>query len=178
MVLRAFHQTTPTLGKRVFIDDSAIVTGNITIGDDSSVWPLCSLRGDLLSITIGNNTNIQDGTVIHTSHASQFQKAAQVIIGNNVTVGHKAMVHGCTIHDTSLIGMGAIVLDHAVIESYVILGAGSVVGPGKVLESGYVWRGCPARKARSLTQDERTFLTYSAESYVRLKNQHMHDQPL
>ena len=177
MTLRAFNNQKPQFGLSVFVDETAVITGNVCVGDNSSIWPFCSLRGDLLSISIGSHSNIQDGTVIHTTHESQYQAGSETDIGHYVTIGHKAIIHGCTIHDTTLIGMGAIVMDHAVVESFVIVGAGSVVGPNKVLESGFVWRGNPIRKARELNDDERDFLRYSAEGYVKLKNQHMQDYP-
>lgn len=177
MAVRPFAGQTPNVGNDVFIDETAVIIGDVTLADNASVWPHCSLRGDLLSIHIGNNTNIQDQTIIHTTHQSQYHQGAKVQIGDSVTIGHGAIIHGCTIQDLSLVGMGAIILDHAVVESFVIVGAGSVVGPNKVLESGYVWLGNPVRKARALTEEERQFMRYSADNYVKLKNKYLLSEP-
>lgn len=175
--IRSFGQHTPLLGNRVFIDSMAVVTGDVTLGDDASVWPMVSIRGDLLPIKIGDRSNIQDGSVLHTSHDSKyFPGGATLTIGNDVTVGHAVVLHGCTIKDKVLIGMGAIVLDRAIINSNVIIGAGTLVPPNKELESGYLYVGSPAKKSRLLTASEIEFLSYSALSYVKNKNLHLAEQ--
>jgi len=174
MNIRAFQGISPTLGKAVYIDPMACVIGKVILGDDVSIWPCAVIRGDLLSIEIGDRSNIQDGSVLHTTHDSPYAPGGHSLtIGKDVTVGHKAILHGCTIHEQSLIGMGAIILDGAVVESHVIVAAGSVVGPGKILESGYVWRGNPIQKSRPLSAQEISFFKYSTARYVELKDKHM-----
>lgn len=171
--IRKFLEHAPQLGRDVFVDLAAVVTGQVSLGDDVSVWPNVSIRGDLMPIQIGNRSNIQDNCVIHTSHDSEFYAGAACTIGEDVTVGHGAILHGCTIEDRVLIGMNAVVLDRSVIPSEVIIGAGSLVPPGKTLESGYLYVGAPAKKARPLTDTEKAYFTYSAAHYIKLKNQHM-----
>ncbi|MDC0535278.1 gamma carbonic anhydrase family protein [Francisellaceae bacterium] len=172
--IRPFGSHKPKLGNGVFVDPMAVVTGDVTLGHDASVWPMVSIRGDLLPIKIGDRSNIQDGSVLHTSHDSKyFPGGASLTIGNDVTVGHAVVLHGCTINDKVLIGMGAIVLDRAIINSNIILGAGTLVPPNKELESGYLYVGSPAKKARPLTESELEFLSYSAASYVKNKDLHL-----
>ncbi len=173
MNVRQFAEAIPNVSQGVFIDLSAVVTGRVSLGPDASVWPCVSIRGDLMPITIGARSNIQDGSVLHTTHMSDYCPEGHALtIGEDVTVGHNVTLHGCTIHDQALIGMNAVVLDGAVVESHVLVAAGSVVGPGKVLESGYLWLGNPIRKARPLTDKEIQFFRYSAEHYVKLKDKH------
>ena len=174
MTIRTFEQYTPTIAESAFVDDSAVVTGNVVIGADSSVWPMCSVRGDIHSIRIGARTNIQDGSIRHVSHDSEFAPGGYALtIGDDVTVGHNAVVHACTVEDLCLVGMGSVLLDGAVVRSGVIIGAGSLVPPDKELEGGYLWLGSPVKRARELTERERAFLVYSASHYVDLKNRHM-----
>ena len=173
MAIRKFEQYTPKIAESAFVDESAVVTGNVTIGADSSIWPMCSVRGDIHSIRIGERTNIQDGSILHVTHDSEFAPGGNALsIGNDVTVGHNAVVHACTVEDMCLIGMGSVLLDGSVIGSGAIVGAGSLVSPGKVLEGGYLWLGSPVKKARELTDGEKAFLEYSAVHYVDLKNRH------
>ncbi len=174
MSIRRFNEKQPILGEAVFIDESAVVIGDVTIGNDVSIWPMTVIRGDVESITIGEGTNVQDGSVLHVSHAGKFSTQGHPLrIGNYVTIGHKAVVHACTIGDYCLIGIGAIIMDDAVIEDYVMLGAGSLVAPGKRLESGYLYVGSPAKQVRPLKEAEKEFLQYSAEHYIHLKNEHL-----
>ncbi|MEX2366860.1 MAG: gamma carbonic anhydrase family protein [Pseudohongiellaceae bacterium] len=174
MTIRRYLEHTPNIADRVFIDDSAVVSGRVEIGVDSSIWPLTSVRGDVHEIKIGERTNIQDGSVLHvTSPESYGPEGFGLTIGNDVTVGHKAILHGCTIGNRVLIGMGAIVMDGAVIQDHVIVGGGALVSPGKTLESGGLYVGSPAKRVRELNQKELDFLDYSAAHYVRLKNQHL-----
>jgi len=174
MTIRSYQDTAPQLGERVFIDPSSVVLGDVILGDDCSVWPLTAIRGDMHRIRIGDRCSIQDGSVLHITHAGPYNPDGfPLIIGDDVTIGHKALLHGCTIKDRILIGMGAIVMDGAVIESEVILGAGSIVPPGKVLKSGFLYRGSPAKEARPLTEQEISFFTYTAANYVRLKDKHI-----
>ena len=173
MAIRAFQGITPTIGEQVFIDDSALVLGDVSIGDQCSIWPMTTIRGDVNKITIGKRTNIQDGTVCHVTHPFQGNPEVYALtVGDNVTVGHKVILHACTVSDNCLIGMGAIVMDGAVIQPYVLLGAGSLVAPGKELESGYLWLGSPVRKIRLLSEEEIKWIDYSANHYVDLKNKH------
>lgn len=171
MPIRTFDGFTPTLGANVYIDPSADVIGRVTLGDDVSVWPRAVLRGDVNNITIGARTNIQDGTIVHVTHDGPYSAGGfATSIGEDVTVGHGCIIHGCTIGNRCLIGMGAIVMDGAIIEDDVMLAAGSLVSPGKHLQSGCLYRGTPARLQRALTGPDREMLRYSAEHYVRVKN--------
>jgi len=174
MTKRAFLQWTPKLGKVVYVDPNASLIGNITVGDDSSIWPFASIRGDMHHIDIGNRTSIQDNCTLHITHPSDYHPGGfPLIIGSDVTIGHRVILHGCTIQDRALIGMGSIILDGVIVESEVILGAGSLVPPGKILESGFLWMGSPAVKKRPLTDLEKQFIQYSAQNYVKLKNQYL-----
>ena len=173
MPIRPFEQQTPRIDPSAYVDASAVIIGDVEIGPDSSIWPLCVLRGDVQRIRIGARTSIQDGSVIHVTHDSRFCPGGQpTLIGDAVTVGHKAILHACTIEDYCLIGMGAIVMDQAVIKPQVILGAGSLVPPGKVLDSGYLYVGQPVKQIRALNATELEFLSYSALNYQRLKERH------
>ncbi|TCO81776.1 carbonic anhydrase/acetyltransferase-like protein (isoleucine patch superfamily) [Plasticicumulans lactativorans] len=173
MPIRPFAGHAPQIAASAYVDATAVVIGAVEIGADASIWPLCVVRGDVQSIHIGARSNVQDGTVIHVTHDSRFCPGGlPTRIGHDVTIGHQAMLHACTIGDFCLIGMGAIVMDGAVLDRHVMLGAGSVVGPGKHLEGGYLYVGSPAQRMRPLSEREREFLAYSAENYVRLKEQH------
>lgn len=173
--LRSYKGTAPAIGKRVYIDSSSVLVGDITIGDDSSIWPLVAARGDVNHISIGERTNIQDGSVLHVTHKNaENPNGYPLIIGNDVTIGHKVMLHGCTIENRVLVGMGAIVLDGAVIKEEVMIGAGSLVPPGKTLESGYLYVGSPVKQARLLNDKERAFLQKSADNYVVNKEDYLH----
>ncbi|GAA4895420.1 gamma carbonic anhydrase family protein [Ferrimonas pelagia] len=174
MALKAYQHTSPILGTRVFVEQSAVLYGDITLGDDASIWPLVAARGDVNHIRIGARSNIQDGSVLHVTRTSAADPVGHpLLIGEDVTVGHKVMLHGCKIGDRVLVGMGAIVLDGAVIEDDVMIGAGALVAPGKTLESGYLYIGSPAKQVRKLTDDECAFLTASADNYVRLKDEYL-----
>lgn len=173
MPIRPFEQHAPRIHPTAFVDDTAVVIGDVEIGEDSSIWPLCVVRGDIQSIRIGARTSIQDGTIVHVTHDSRFCPGGQpTLIGNDVTVGHKVILHACTIGDFCLIGMGAIVMDKAVVQTRVTIGAGSVVPSGKVLESGYLYVGSPVKQVRPLNPRELEFLEYSAQNYRRLKDRH------
>ena len=174
MSIRPFEGQLPELGEGVYIDPDATLIGRVSVGEDSSIWPACVVRGDINTISIGARTNLQDGSVLHVTHDSDYAPGGYALsIGDEVTVGHKAMLHACTIGNRCLIGMSAIVLDGAVIEDNVVLGAGSLVAPRKRLESGYLYLGQPARRVRELSQEELNYLGYSAEHYVRLKNRYL-----
>lgn len=172
--LRSYKGIKPRIGKSVYIDSSSVLVGDIQIGDDSSVWPLVAARGDVNHIHIGQRTNIQDGSVLHVTHKNaENPDGYPLIIGNDVTVGHKVMLHGCNIQDRVLVGMGSIILDGAFIEEEVMIGAGSLVPPGKRLTSGYLYVGSPVKQARPLSDKERAFLQKSANNYVENKNDYL-----
>ena len=169
-----FKGKRPVIGDRVYVDSFARVIGDVIIGDDCSIWPMAVLRGDMHSIEVGNRTNIQDGSILHVTHAGwNNPEGFPLKIGDDVTVGHNAVLHACQVGDLCLIGMGTIILDGAVLESGVIVGAGSLVTPGKRLESGYLYHGSPATKSRELSDREKEFLLYSAGHYVNYKNEYL-----
>lgn len=173
MPIRRFESLTPRIATSAYIDPTAVVIGDVEIGEDVSLWPNVVVRGDIHSIKIGDNTNIQDGSVLHVSHDSEFAPGGfPLAVGRAVTVGHMVMLHGCTIEDNCLIGMGSIIMDGARVQAGAMLGAGSLVSPGTIVEGGYLWVGRPARRVRTLTADEQRYLGYSAAHYVRLKNRH------
>ena len=159
----------PTLGEGVYVDPTALVIGDVVLGDQVSVWPMAVVRGDVNRIRIGARSNVQDGSVLHVSHKTPANPAGgPLVIGARVTIGHTVILHACTIEDECLIGMGSIILDRAVIQKQVLLGAGSLVPEGKLLESGHLYLGSPAKRVRPLTDDEIAYFNYSAQHYVAL----------
>ncbi len=159
----------PQLAPGAWVHPRATVIGEVALGCDTSVWPGAVLRGDVNSIAVGEATNIQDNSVLHVSHRTAENPAGgPLVVGARVTVGHSVILHACTIEDECLIGMGSIVLDRAVIRKHVLLGAGSLVPEGKVLESGHLYLGRPAKLVRALTPDEIAYFAYSAAHYVKL----------
>ena len=174
MAIRVFNKRLPECVARVFIDPSAVVIGDVHLGDDCSVWPHTVIRGDMHQIRIGARTSVQDGSVLHITHASSFNPGGYpLIIGDDVTIGHQVLLHGCSIGSRVLVGMGSIVMDGARIDDEVIVGAGSLVSPGKHLLSGYLYMGRPAQQVRALTEQEIDFFTYGAGNYVRLKDEYL-----
>ncbi|MBN9423184.1 MAG: gamma carbonic anhydrase family protein [Candidatus Accumulibacter sp. 66-26] len=174
MPTSSYLGSAPVLAERIYLHASAQVIGDVRIGRDSSVWCNAVLRGDVNRIVIGECSNIQDLTMGHVSHKNAAKpEGSPLLIGNHVTIGHAVILHGCTIGDECLIGMGSIVMDDAVVERRVMLGAGSLVPPGKVLESGHLYVGRPAVKVRALSDEELAYLKYSAEHYVRVKNNYL-----
>lgn len=172
--LRTFKHHSPSLGHRVFVDPTAVVIGDVRLGEDSSVWPGAVVRGDMHRIRIGARTSVQDRAVLHITHASDFNPDGwPLVIGDDVTIGHGACLHGCTVGDRVLVGIGSTVLDGAVVEDEVIIGAGALVPPGKTLESGYLYVGSPCRQARPLKDSEKRFFKYSAQNYVKLKDEYL-----
>jgi carbonic anhydrase/acetyltransferase-like protein (isoleucine patch superfamily) len=172
-LIRSFEDKTPIIGEGSYIDETAVVIGDVIIGKNCSVWPMTVIRGDVNIIRIGDNTNIQDGSVLHVSHQGEFNaRGAELHIGNQVTVGHKVLLHGCRIGDRCLIGMGSIVADNAVLENEVMLGSGSLVPPGKILESGYLYLGSPVQQKRRLSGREIESLRYLSDHYVQTKNRY------
>ncbi len=172
--IRPFSSHCPTLAEGVFVDPSAVIIGDVEIGADSSVWPMAVIRGDMHHIRIGARTSIQDTSVLHITHPGPYSPDGWPLkIGNDVTVGHNVTLHGCTIGDRVLVGMGSRVLDGAVVEDEVVIGAGTLVPPGKKLQSGYLYLGNPCKQARQLTEKELGFFTYAASNYVKLKNEYL-----
>jgi len=172
MTIRKFESHLPDIHPTAYVDETSIVIGKVEIGEDSSIWPMTVIRGDVNHVKIGKSTNIQDASVLHVTHPSTeytTEDGYPLIIGDDVTIGHKAMLHACTIHNRVLVGMGAIVMDGVIVEDETIIGANSLVPPRKTLESGYLWTGSPVKKVRPLTDKEKVYLKYSAEHYVRLK---------
>lgn len=172
--IRAFKNISPKIADSAYIDDAACVIGDVVIGEDTSVWPMVAVRGDVNSIYIGARTNVQDGCVLHVTHKGPLSPNGFALsIGDDVTLGHNAVLHACTVEDKCLIGMAAVVLDGAVIKSGAMVGAGAIVSPGKELEGGYLYLGAPARQIRELTEKEKDFLIYSAQHYIDLKNEYL-----
>jgi carbonic anhydrase/acetyltransferase-like protein (isoleucine patch superfamily) len=169
MTVKKFKDFNPEIDPSAYVDAMAYVSGMVSIGADSSVWPMAVARGDMNTITIGARTNIQDGAILHGTHSSKFStpEGYSLTIGDDVTVGHNAILHACTVGNRCLVGMGAVVLDGAVLADEVIVGAGSLVPPNKTLESG-LWVGSPAKKVRELNAAEKEFLLYSAKKYAEL----------
>lgn len=174
MTIRSFEQHRPVLAETAWVDETALVIGDVVLGEQVTIWPMAVVRGDIQHIAIGDYSNVQDGAVLHVSHDSAFKPGGAALhIGDNVTIGHQAMLHGCTVGNNCLIGMSATVMDDAVVEDWVMVAAGALVPPGKRLESGFLYAGTPARKTRPLTNKEREFIGYSAQHYARLKERHI-----
>lgn len=172
--IRIYNKILPQCGSRVLVDPSAVVIGDVQLADDCSVWPQAVIRGDMHAIRIGARSSVQDGSVLHITHAGPFNpEGYPLTIGEDVTVGHQALLHGCSIGSRVLIGMGSIVMDGARIDDDVVLGAGSLVPPGKHLASGYLYMGRPAQQVRALTEQEMAYFTYTAANYVRLKDEYL-----
>jgi carbonic anhydrase/acetyltransferase-like protein (isoleucine patch superfamily) len=172
--IRTFQQKKPTFGERIYLDPKSIVIGEVSLGNDVSIWPMAVVRGDVNFIQIGNTTNIQDGAILHVTHDGPYTPGGRpLILGQGITVGHQAVLHACTIEDFCLIGMGALLLDDVHVERHVMVAAGSLVPPGKRLESGYLYLGNPAKSVRKLTIKEIEHIEYSAGHYVRLKDKYL-----
>lgn len=174
MSIRSYRSIRPSFDDSAYIDESAVLVGDINLGEDSSIWPLVAARGDVNIIRIGKRTNVQDGTVLHvTRKSAQNPDGFPLIIGDDVTVGHKCMLHGCQLGDRILVGMGAIIMDGVIVENDVFIGAGSLIAPNKVLESGFLYVGNPAVKKRPLKDSELAFLKQSAVNYVELSREYL-----
>lgn len=172
--LRPYKDAFPQVSMRVMIDKTSVVIGDVKLADDVSIWPLVVIRADVNYVTIGSRTNIQDGSILHVTHKSSYNPQGHpLIIGEDVTIGHKVMLHGCSIGNRVLVGMGSILLDGVTIEDDVIVGAGSLVPQNKRLESGFLYFGNPVKQIRPLTQTELTGLLYSANNYVKWKDDYL-----
>ena len=172
--VRAYRNIQPKLGANVYVDPAASVIGDVELGDDVSVWPGAVLRGDVERIRVGARTNVQDGAVLHVTHDGPYTPGGRpCIVGADVTIGHGAVIHACTIEDCCLIGMHATVLDGALVRRHAFIGAGALIAPGKVVGEGELWVGNPARCVRKLGDTEIEALRYSARHYVELKNDYL-----
>lgn len=175
MNVRPYLDRMPVLGARVYVDPAASVIGDVELGEDASLWPGTIVRGDVNHIRIGARTNLQDGCIVHVTHEGPYTRPGGLptIIGADVTIGHGAIIHACTIEDACLIGMGAIVLDGVTVKKHGYVGAGAVVPPGKTIGEGELWLGNPARLVRTLDATQIEQLYYSAQHYVRLKDRYL-----
>ena len=172
--IRPYLQHHPKIDSTCYIDDLSVIIGDVVLADNVSVWPFAVIRGDVNSIKIGRNSNVQDHCMLHVSHKNDSKpNGSPLVIGEDVTIGHHVTLHGCRIGNRVLIGINSIVLDDVVIEDDVMIGAGSLVPPRKVLESGYLYVGSPVQKVRPLTDKEKEFLPYSARHYVKVANHYL-----
>lgn len=171
--IRPFLNTHPQTDAAVFIDPSCVIIGDVVLGADSSVWPMAVIRGDVNYIRVGERSNVQDLAMLHVSHKNAAKPdGSPLIIGDDVTVGHQAMLHGCRIGNRVLVGMDSTIMDDVVIEDDVMIGACSLVPPRKRLQSGYLYVGVPVKQVRPLTEEEKAFLVYSAQHYMRVAANH------
>lgn len=174
MSIRAYSGVSPRIGLNAYIDPDAVVIGNVELEDDASIWPCAVVRGDVHRIRIGARSNIQDGAVLHVTHDGQYTLGGfPLLIGADVTVGHGAILHACTVQEAVLIGMNATVLDGVLVKKHSMVGAGAIVTPGKVVGEGELWLGNPARCVRMLRDEEIQKLYYSAKHYVKLKDRYL-----
>ena len=174
--LRTFQGQAPVVGERVLIDPSAVVLGDVVLGDDVSIWPQAAVRGDMHSVRIGARTSVQDACVLHVTHAGPYNPDGwPLTIGCDVTIGHCAVLHGCEVGDRVLVGMQATVMDGVIVEDDVVIAAGALVTPGKRLRSGYLYAGAPAVEKRPLSDREMDYFTYVANNYVKLKELHLEE---
>lgn len=172
--LRTYRGVSPKLGERVYVDPAATVIGDVELGDDASIWPGAVIRGDVERIRIGARTNVQDGAVLHVTHDGPYTPGGfPCLVGSDVTIGHGAVIHACTVGDCCLIGMHATVLDGAIVKRHAFVGAGALIAPGKMVGEGELWIGNPARRVRRLSDTEIEALSYSANDYVKLKDTYL-----
>ncbi|MGA8276869.1 MAG: gamma carbonic anhydrase family protein [Rhodanobacteraceae bacterium] len=172
--VRSFAGVTPRIAPTAYVDPMSLVIGDVEVADDASLWPCTVVRGDVHYIRIGARSNVQDGAVLHVTHDGPYSPGGfPLVIGADITIGHGAVVHACTIEDACLIGMNATVLDGALVRKHSLIAAGALVTPGRVVGEGELWVGNPARRQRALTDAEIEQIHYSARHYVRLKNRHL-----
>ena len=165
-MIKSLLGKSPEIHPSAFIAENATIIGDVTIGKDSSIWYSVVIRGDVNFIRIGNRTNIQDGTVIHAAY-----KTIPTIIGDNVTVGHNAIIHACELKNEAFVGMGATIMDGAVVETHTLVAAGALVPPNSKLERGFLYAGVPAKKIRKLTSEEiENIILQTAEKYILFKS--------
>lgn len=167
-LIRPHHGVTPTVAASAFVAETAVIIGDVTIGEQASIWYGCVLRGDGNFIRVGARTNIQDGTIVHVNHEREGAAGTRTIIGADVTIGHMALIHACTLEDGCFIGMQACVMDGAVVESGAMVAAGALVTPGKRVKQGELWGGSPARLMRKLTESELRYFSYTVEHYIEM----------
>ncbi|MGB4882619.1 MAG: gamma carbonic anhydrase family protein [Neisseria sp.] len=173
MNIRPYLDTQPNIADSAYIDPAAVVIGDVVLGEHTSVWPCAVIRGDVNHIRIGNRSNVQDLSMLHVSHKSADKPdGSPLLIGEDVTIGHRVVLHGCIIGNRVLVGMGSTILDDAIIEDDVMIGAGSLVPPRKRLESGYLYVGSPVKQVRPLNDEEKKFLVYSAKHYIHIAEQY------
>lgn len=171
-MIETYQGIHPDIAATAWVHPTAVVIGDVGLAEDVSVWPTAVLRGDVNHIRIGARSNVQDGSIVHVAHEGPYQTGYPTRVGEDVTIGHRAIVHACTIGDRVLVGMGAVVMDGAVVEADTILGANTLVPPGKRLAGGHLYVGSPVRCVRALTDTEREQLVYSARHYARLMQRH------
>ena len=175
--IRSYLEHSPTIDSSCYVDDMSVVIGDVQLAENVSVWPFAVIRGDVNSIRIGKNSNVQDHCMLHVSHKNQSKpNGSPLMIGEDVTVGHHVTLHGCTIGNRVLVGINTVVLDDVIIEDDVIIGAGSLVPPRKVLKSGFLYVGSPVQQVRPLTEKELELLSYSALRYVKVKDDYKNYQ--
>jgi carbonic anhydrase/acetyltransferase-like protein (isoleucine patch superfamily) len=172
--IRPYLNTSPSIDQTCYVDAMSVVIGDVVLGENVSVWPFACIRGDVNHIRIGKNSNIQDHAMLHVSHKKADKpEGSPLIIGEDVTIGHHVNLHGCRIGNRVLVGINTVILDDVIIEDDVMIGAGSLVPPGKRLESGYLYMGSPVKQVRALTEKERNFLPYSAQNYVKVSRNYL-----
>jgi carbonic anhydrase/acetyltransferase-like protein (isoleucine patch superfamily) len=174
MSIRTYNGIVPRLGRAAYVDPDAVLIGDVELAEDASIWPCAVARGDVQRIRVGARSNIQDGAVLHVTHDGPYTPGGfPLLIGDDVTIGHGAIVHACTIENACLIGMNSSVLDGALIRRHSMVGAGAMVSPGKIVGEGELWLGNPARFVRNLSDVEIEKLYYSAKNYVQLKDRYL-----
>ena len=177
MTIRKFKGIKPNIHEKAYVDENSTVIGDVTIGEESSIWPQTVIRGDVQKVIIGKRTNVQDGSILHVTSDNIFTPGGvPLIIGDDVTIGHGVTLHACLIQDQCLIGIGSIILDGAIVQSNSMLAAGSLVGPNKTIESGMLYKGSPAKPARELTKQEIEYIGFSSKHYVKTTKEHINQE--